>query len=110
MSMVKWVIIALPDKYFLDLGLFLPGSCLISRIAEVPIGMPGGAGGLLSDGESYPDLQSFKRSAICHNSLVQYQVPYLTLPEIFLDLLFDSFFLNRLQSITRPFFQPRLKR
>ena len=26
MSRVKWVIIALPNKYFLDLGLFLPGS------------------------------------------------------------------------------------
>ena len=31
------------------------GICLISRTAEVPIGMPGGVGGLLSDGESYPD-------------------------------------------------------
>ncbi len=30
--------------------------CLISRTAEVPIGMPGGVGGLLSDGESYPDM------------------------------------------------------
>ncbi len=26
MSRVKWVIIALPNNYFLDLGLFLPGS------------------------------------------------------------------------------------
>jgi hypothetical protein len=29
--------------------------CLISRTAVVPIGMPGGVGGLLSNGGSYPD-------------------------------------------------------
>jgi len=26
MSKVKWVIIALPNKYFLNLGLYLPGN------------------------------------------------------------------------------------
>ncbi|WP_457553679.1 group II intron maturase-specific domain-containing protein [Desulfobacula sp.] len=26
MSRVKWVIVALPNKYFLDLGLYLPGN------------------------------------------------------------------------------------
>ena len=56
------MIVALPNKYFLDLGLYLPGelTCLISRTAEVSIGMPGGVEGLLSNGGSYPDMSFFE--------------------------------------------------
>ena len=59
MSRVKWVIIALRNKYFRrTLKLFLPGHrtpAQISRIALVRDPLPGGVGGAVSDGRPYPD-------------------------------------------------------
>ncbi len=57
MSKIKWMAITMPEGYFIDNGLYLPGNGFL-QLAELPwyvIRMPGGVGGRLSDREFYPD-------------------------------------------------------
>jgi len=62
------VIIALPNKYFLDLGLFLPGVNLPDPPnRRIRIRTYGGVGGTLSDGRSYPDMPCPLMSMIPYN-------------------------------------------